>query len=264
MKPVFMSALWAAVSSRQAGYLLLNAIGVWGKHCTASNLRFSTPMNGQPIRKGRGCCFYGCFGSAIVVLVVAIAAILGVRHFVHRAIIKYSDIAPASLPKVEASPSEVKEVQERVAAFKKAIDSGRPVEPLDLDERALNLLLANSPELKGMSDKVHISIEDNQIKSQISLPLDQLPLFRAPGRYLNGSAALKVSLENGVLVVTINSIEVKGEQLPEHIMAGLRTQNLARDIYGDTRTADIMRRLEKIDVKDGKITIRAASPESER
>jgi hypothetical protein len=54
--------------------------------------------------------------------------------------------------------------------------------------------------------------------------------------------------------------------LPDEIMAGLRQQNLARDVYQDPRTAEAMRKLESITVQDGRITIRAAAatPEAPR
>jgi len=257
-----MRVFWPVLSSSQAGSFLLSRGGFWANHFPGENLQADMPMNEPPIRKGRGCCFYGCLGSAVLALVLAVGVVLGVRYYVRSTLIKYSDVAPVALPQVEASPADLKAVQEQVTAFKKAIETGQPAEPLNLDERALNLLLANTPELKALADKVHLAIEGNEIKGQISFPLDQLPLFRVPGRYINGSATFKVSLDNGVLIVTPQSVEVKGAPLPEEIMAGLRTQNFARDIYSDPRVAETLRQLDRIEVKDGRITVRAAQPES--
>jgi hypothetical protein len=223
-------------------------------------------MSPETPRKRRGCCFYGCLGSAILFVVAVIALTLFVRHYLSWAVANFSDAQPASLPKVEAAPGETKALQDRFLAFKTALETGQPTPPLELDEQALNLLLASLPELQAFKDKVHVSLSADQIKGEVSLPLDQLPLVDAIGRYLNGAATFKVSLKNGVLIVTLDSLAVKGQPLPDEIMAGLRQQNLARDVYQDPRTAEAMRKLESITVQDGRITIRAAAatPEAPR
>lgn len=222
------------------------------------------PTADQPPRKGHGCWFYGCLSLAIILLMAVLVVVLGTRYYVRRAIIRYSDTAPMSLPKVEAPASQIKSIQERLEEFRKAIESGRRADDLELDDTAINLLIANAPELQLLADKVHVAIEGDQIKAQISWPLDRFPLISMPGRYLNGLAALKVSLKNGVPTVVLDSVELKGEKLPDHIMSALRGQNLARDFSNSPQTANILRRLESIEVNDGKIIIRAANPEAER
>ena len=47
------------------------------------------------------------------------------------------------------------------------------------------------------------------------MPLDKFPIGKTTGRYLNGSAAFNVSMDNGVLLVTLASLEVKGEPTDE-------------------------------------------------
>ena len=56
-------------------------------------------------------------------------------------------------------------------------------------------------------------------------------MFR--GRYLNGEADLKASLEDGVLIVTLASFEVNGKKAPEEFMTEVREQNVAKDFYKD-------------------------------
>ncbi len=87
----------------------------------------------------------------------------------------------------------------------------------------------------------------------MSIPL-HLPFVK--GRYLNGAASFKASLENGVLIVTAHSIEVKGKPLPEPFMSQLRNENLAKDAYRDPKNAESLRKIESIEVKDGKLTIK--------
>jgi len=116
--------------------------------------------------------------------------------------------------------------------------------------------------LKG---KLHIAIEGDQIKSQVSIPMDEfarLPgLSRLKGRYLNGSAALKASFNNGALFLTMQSLQVKGRSPPDAFMSSLRAQNLAQNMDQDPKSADVLRKIESIEVKDGNITIKAKARE---
>ena len=76
------------------------------------------------------------------------------------------------------------------------------------------------------------------------------------GRYLNGEADLKASLKDGVLIVTLDSIEVNGKKPPDEIMNEMRKQNLAKDAYKDAKNAEMIRKLESLEVKDGKIILK--------
>src|SRR5947207_14171326 len=92
--------------------------------------------------------------------------------------------------------------------------------------------------------------------------LGKMPgLSRLKGRFLNGSASLKISLQNGALFVTMQSLQVKGQSPPENIMAQLRARNLAQNVYNDPKNAETISKLESVDVTDGKITIRSSAKE---
>src|SRR5262249_46295257 len=112
------------------------------------------------------------------------------------------------------------------------------------------------PDLSGLKEKVFVTIERDKLKGQVSIPLEflGLPMFR--GRYLNGEAELKVSLNNGLLLVTLESFEVNGQRPPEEFLANLRQQNWAQDAYKNPKNAEFLRKLESIEIKDGKIIIK--------
>jgi hypothetical protein len=57
--------------------------------------------------------------------------------------------------------------------------------------------------------------------------------------------------------VTLESIEVNGKDLPAELMNGLRNQNLAKDAYKDERTAEEIRKYQSIEIKDGKLIVKA-------
>jgi hypothetical protein len=166
---------------------------------------------------------------------------------------QYTATAPRELPKVEMPAEKRQSVKDRFEAFRRALDAGTATEPLILTSDDVNALIDEEPNWKG---KIYVSIEKDKVKGQVSIPLEflALPMFR--GRYLNGEAELKISLKDGLLLMTLESFEVNGQRPPEQFLANFRQQNLLEDAYKNPQNAHRIRSLESIEVKDGKIIIK--------
>jgi hypothetical protein len=212
------------------------------------------PPKGAP--KQHGCFFYGCIIASIMAVLTAI--VVGVGAFfayrlLNQLVDQYTSTTPLELPKVEMPPEQRTALKDRIEAFRKAVDAETPTEPLVLTSDDLNALIDENEELKG---KIYVKLEGDEVKGQVSIPLDKLGLGMMRGRYLNGEADLKASLSDGVLIVTLDSIEVNGKRPPDDMMKGLREQNLAKDVYKEEKNAKLIRKLESLEVKDGKIILR--------
>jgi hypothetical protein len=215
-----------------------------------------TPEPPQVLPKQRGCFFYGCLiASVLAVLMVILVAVLTffAYRFATQMIEEYTSTTPRDLPKVEMPAEQRQTLKERVEAFRKAVEAGTPTEPLVLTSEDLNALIEENAELKGL---IYVKVEQDQVKGQVSIPLDKLGLPMVRGRYLNGEADLKASLSNGVLIVTLDSIEVNGKKVPDEVMKGIRQQNLAKDAYKDEKTSEMIRKVESLEIKDGKIVLK--------
>jgi hypothetical protein len=215
-----------------------------------------TPEPYEPVPRQHGCFFYGCIIasvlSVLMVILLGIVIFLGYR-LLHNWVDQYTSTEPRVLPKVEMSPEERQAVKARFEAFQKAVREGSPTEPLVLTSDDINALIEENPELKGM---FYIKVEGDEVKGQVSIPLDKLNIGMVRGRYLNGEADVKASLKDGVLIVTLDSLEVNGQKVPESMMKGIRQQNLAKDAYKDEKNAEMVRKLESLEIKDGKIIIK--------
>jgi len=182
-------------------------------------------------------------------------AFLAVRA-VKNKVYAYTDGQPMQLPKVEMSDAEYESLSQRVKTFGEAMEQGKGAEPLMLTERDINALLAKAANMQELADKVYVSVNGNQVKGQVSIPLSFLG-WLGRGRYLNGEATFNVSLENGVLIVTAQEVKVKGKPLPESFMKQLRQENLAKDAYKNPENAEAIRKLDSIEVQDSKAIIKA-------
>jgi hypothetical protein len=173
---------------------------------------------------------------------------------------RYTSPTPTALPKLRMSLAEREALRQRIGAFVKALDQGERPEPLELTGDDLNALTV-ATEAEG---RVHFLVEGNRLKGQISIPLDELGLPGLEGRYFNGTATFRVSLQRGVLIVALVSAEINGRLVPEWLLADLRGQNLAESLAHEPRIAASLDRLESIRIKDGKIVIEPRSRGEER
>ncbi len=205
--------------------------------------------------RGRGCFFYGCLTLVVLFLAGSVALYFGTRYVLNRLVAQYTAPDPIPVPRVEGTPEEIRSVQERCRLFAEALRAGGAAEPLSLSERELNLLINHAPEARDFKDRVHVAIVDNKLKGTLSLPLEQLGWRRLKGRYFNGTAEIRATLESGVLLVTLENLEVNGQPVPERIMAGIRQQNLAKDLYKDAASIELLQRLERLIVEDGRLLI---------
>ncbi len=209
----------------------------------------------------RGCLFYGCLISAIlaVLLLIAIGLIFFFTYRLLSGVVQeYTATAPRVLPKVEVPVEKRREIEDRKNQFETALDNGTATEPLILSAEDINVLISDNPDLAG---KFYVTIEKDKLKSQVSIPLDELPAFGlTQGRYLNGEAELKAFLREGILVIVFQSIEVNGKRLPDPILDSMRAQNLAREAHNNEKIARRIQRLESIEIQDGRIIIKPKPP----
>lgn len=210
-----------------------------------------------PQKKKHGCFFWGCITSIILavvlIVVVGVTIYVGYRYLIDTAK-KYTDTVAAPMPAVAMPEPQRVELRTKVEAFGKGLEARTATEPIVLTADDLNALVDDNPMFKG---KAHIDIVGDQVTAKISFPLSdlKLPFRELDGRYLNGSATLRVSLKDGVLDVRADSMEAKGEPLPPKFMDELKKENLAKQALDDPKARAAINKFESIVIKDGKIIV---------
>jgi hypothetical protein len=230
----------------------------------------SAPPPAQPAAKQRGCFFYGCLTALLLTVLFCVSAFFVARYALNRFIAvaeQYTETTPMTLPKVELSAADYDQLDKRITAFRDALNAPEAVAPLVLSGEEINALIAKNPGWKDLKGKLYVTIDQDRIKGQVSIPLadvaGRIPgLSRLKGRYLNGSAAFNVSLANGALAVTLKSLEAKGQSPPPQVMTQLQAVNFAQNAAQNPKTAEMIGKLESIEVKDGKITLKVKAKEA--
>jgi hypothetical protein len=224
------------------------------------------PNPEPPLPKKRGCFFYGCITSLVLLLLIFIGLFIAMRLAIrwgNNKVAEYTDTSAMSVPKTDMTDDEIKTLKERVATFNNAVDAHSNTPPLVLTSREINGLLANDPDLKDYKDKFYVSLDGDTINGQVSLPLDGLkkvPIFSVldlKGRYMNGSGTFKGSMENGALSVFIEDLDVHGKPLPADFIKGLQAQNLAQVFNNDPNAQQPFKKYDSVQVTNSTLIIKA-------
>lgn len=210
--------------------------------------------------KPRGCLFYGCLALALAGLLALALGVIG--YFVARSTAKrwindYTSTTPVLIEKVEYSAAQMDALNGRLLEFRKALDSGRESIELVLTADDLNALVSREPKLQG---KLFVRIEDDKLKGEISMPLQDMGPLKLNGRYLNGVAVFRAALAAGVLDVRLEDVQVKNKPLPAIILKELKGRNLAQEFQTDPKTAADIAKFESIQITNGVVHLRSMAP----
>ena len=211
-------------------------------------------MTDQTVKPRRGCFFYGCI-TGLVLLVIVLGALMVGLHYVKTLVNRYTDTKPMELPTVQMSQAEAAQVKERFESFQQAVRERRATKPLVLSADDINALITSGGEQQAWKGKVYVSLDGDQLKGEVSVPLQDVGLSMFAGRYLNGSATFNLSFRDGRLSVTPQTILAKGQPLPDVFMQQIRKQNLAVALTNDPSVAAVLKGLEEIQVKEGKLVV---------
>ena len=211
-------------------------------------------------KSSRG-CLYGCLIVGGIMIAGVLCAGIGGYMFVKGQVEKWTSATPVEIPVVEYTPEQLAELEKRIESFGEAAEGGdSDATELVLSAEEINAWLSKDENLKG---NVFVRIEDGQVSADVSVPLNEVPIPGTKGRYFNGSASVDVSMEGGVLVVTMTDAEVNGERLPEDFIQGMSQQNLAQDVYKNPDNAKMLRRFDDIRIEGDKLHLKLREQEPE-
>ncbi len=216
----------------------------------------------QAPKQGKSCWFYGC-------IVAAVAGLLGLGVMLFSGwwlfkkadamVAEYTSETGEKLPTVVYTDTEIEELEDRIDSFSESLTNQEPALRLELTDDDINALVAARGEFPDGQPPVHIQIEGDEVRAQLSVPLDIIAektgLELVRGRFLNGEGAMKISIVNGRIEAYLQDLEVNGKQVPEDLMKQVRKENMARDTRLSPKEREALERFERIEIKDGKLII---------
>ena len=217
----------------------------------------STWVEAPPRRKGLGCLARGCLILLVFAIVLVVACFAGMYWGLHRHsalfygsywLAKTRSIAeaPAPVPEFSASDQQIQRVRERWQDFEQKTRAGQPAE-IELSADDINALIVTS---KDVRRKVFASIDGNQLRLQVSLPIGEV--LGRPGYYFNGDVVIELKGAESLDSPQFSRITINGEQAPTDFLNWKYRSRQLREYLAEQRNAyDV----GTIEIRDGKVIL---------
>lgn len=205
-------------------------------------------------KSGCGCWFYGCFSLLVIFIGFIFAIYFGLKHLtgkIESLSSTQSVTSEADLQKF--TQSDYDKVIKKVELFLDTLATAKGEPELSLNSNEINSLIAHHPELAELKGKLKVQIIDNIIRTQFSIPLDELKIV---GKFINVQADWKISFLKNVLDIHVKDVELSSAKLPTVLSQELDKLNIGEEIMTNPENRKRLSDVEKIEVSQGKLTIR--------
>ena len=212
-----------------------------------------------PPKKGLGCFGRGCLILLIFGIVLVVACFAGMYWGLHRHsalfygnywLVKTRSIAetPTSVPEFSGSDQQIQRVRERWQEFEQKARAGQSAE-IELNADDINALIATT---EGVRGKVFASIEGDQLRLQVSVPIGGL--LGRPGYYFNGEVIIELEGAQSPDSPRFSRLTINGEHAPTDFLDWKYRSRQLREYLTEQRNAyDI----GTIEIRDGKVILRS-------
>jgi len=221
----------------------------------------NTWVEAPPRRAGLGCFARGCLTLLVFAIVLGLACFAGMFFGLqrHSAIVRgiywltkthavtIAD-TPAPVPEFSASASQIQSTLERWQDFEQKARALQPAE-LELTADDINTLLATARDARN---KVFVSIEGNQLRLQMSLPLGEFLSW--VGGHISGEIKIEFTGAESLEDPQLTRIIVNGEPVPTGLLNWKFRSRELRDYLADYRNQF---NIGTIEVRDGKMILRS-------
>ncbi|MEO8617186.1 MAG: hypothetical protein ABI600_18760 [Luteolibacter sp.] len=217
-------------------------------------------------------------GCAILIAAVAMMVFL-IGFSIFALFRQFGEIAKFTADKpvpIEVSPlenqgAEFTALTQRLAKFRDEL-SGDSESSLTLSADDVNLAIAAYDSFKELRGTFHITkIENETVRIAISFMLNGKPRFSRNGepgwvasdsRYLNGTLVARPLLMKNEVVLTLDTIEVSGANVPREFIEQMSPYHITERYLADKILGPAMAKLTRVGVTDGKIVLTRNPKES--
>ncbi|MEX2580684.1 MAG: hypothetical protein WD342_16625 [Verrucomicrobiales bacterium] len=206
-------------------------------------------------------CGVGCLAVLVVGGIIAYFIFTTVKTRIAEGVENYTAVQPVAIEPPRIAENEIEDAIARFDAFRGAMDRGEQAAPLVLTDDDINALLFHHPSFKEVAGKTKVSIENDQLKSTVSLNLDDLEIpvkFIADaveGKYFNGEVTLSIDMVAGRPTAFIENLEVNGMSPPEEAMAAFGQENLLKEARTDPEMKKFFDKIEELEIENNRLVI---------
>jgi len=206
-------------------------------------------------QSGCGCLGGGCAMAVIICLLLGGAVVWGAWSTFNG--IKSMTVAEEkAVPAYTPTEAETKTTLAKVDAFNAAFAAGQEAE-ISLSATEINTLIARYEPWASLRGRVFASIEGDQIKAQVSLPLSQIRLMQ--DQYFNGEVSMNFITENGEAKPNVVTVRSGDTEFPRWAMRYITSKSFVESLgVPSISDADsVGSNLTKLEIKGDQLLVRA-------
>ncbi|MDA7628787.1 hypothetical protein N8843_09135 [Verrucomicrobia bacterium] len=175
----------------------------------------------------------GFFGAFLVLIVIGLAIVFGGKYALDYAMGQFADENPTAFSESTLSPEESAILGKKFNSFFNGEGGDLTKKSLAMNSDEINHLVANDPEFSNIKDKVRFTIEGSQMKTQLSLPMDDfkkmypdVPQGMLQGKYINTDAVIEFRSSGKSVGAYVKSMTIKNKQVPASLLSNIQDRNL--------------------------------------
>ncbi|MBT6806711.1 MAG: hypothetical protein HOA47_17220 [Verrucomicrobia bacterium] len=198
----------------------------------------------------------GCFGTFLVLIVIGLALFFGGKYALDYAMEQFADENPTAFSESTLSPEESATLEKKFDSFFSGEGGDLTKKSLSMNSDEINHLIVNDPEFSDIGDKVRFRIEGSQMKTQLSLPMDDfkkmypdVPQGMLQGKYINTDAVIEFRSLGKSVGAYVKSMTIKNKQVPASLLSNIQDRNLLEA----GPLANRFKNMEDIKIQNGNI-----------
>jgi hypothetical protein len=207
-------------------------------------------------KKGFGCLGCGCVLVVLIVLLI-VALVVGGSYFGYNRVVSLTSTAPAEIPAAQGSNDLFQATEHKIGDFIHDIRNHQAAK-MSLSADEINALIAHSPELAAQKAKIYVSLNDDRMRIQASVPTGAISSGIIKDRYANIDVTLspQYDLANKSLSFHLYSALIGDQPTPENMLPVVQaevTPLLNTEIRKSTDGAALLDQSKSIEVRDGEL-----------
>lgn len=214
--------------------------------------------------------FYGC--AILIIAALTFGGIVGWMLYSgykqDREIAGFTVHDAPPLASAQLSDTDRAEIQGKLDAFTEVAKNGKPVTLL-LSVEEMNKVIALAGEKKigdydyrGIIHITSLDAKTGRMRADIRWQMNNLPLSKAPDRFLVGSAVFLPKVENGSFDIYLESVDVPGKTVSPGFVGQLQTIPWLAVMKNNKEVAEVLKRVTAVEfVEDSSALVLKANAE---
>ncbi|MCE0523846.1 MAG: hypothetical protein LV480_13140 [Methylacidiphilales bacterium] len=218
----------------------------------------TTPPPAAQKKRGLGCFGIGCLILALLVILF-VALIGGGCYLGYTKIAALTSKTPTDIPSFNGSDDVYNAAQQKIVEFGHDVENHQAA-TIQLNADEINTLIARNPEVIRQQARLYVSLANDQVHAQGSIPTDALVQGFFKDRFVNFDATfdLNFNADTRNIELSLHHLQIGDQTTPENLLPTMQaeiTPLLNAELQKFPPTQSLLEQTKSIGVKDGELVI---------